>query len=111
MSVQVIYDPDCDQNFPRLYHNQFQQWINANHQFAIHDGTVLGFDQAHVLLATASIPLQVPMTPTQFHMSLFACRIRLYAAKGPGTSFIGGLVAAQSSFRDQIMKTQTGEGR
>ena len=51
------------------------------------------------------------MTPTQFHMSLFACRIRLYAAKGPGTSFIGGLVVAQSSFRDQIMKTQTGEGR
>ncbi|KAJ5522863.1 uncharacterized protein N7503_006536 [Penicillium pulvis] len=49
MSVQVIYDPDCDQNFPRLYHNQFQQWINGNRRFAIHDGTVLDFDQAYVL--------------------------------------------------------------
>ncbi|KAJ6027409.1 uncharacterized protein N7446_003997 [Penicillium canescens] len=49
MSVQVTYDADCDQNFRRLYHNQFQQWVNANHRFTIHDGTIVDFDQAHVL--------------------------------------------------------------
>lgn len=49
MSVQVTYDPECDQNFRRLYHNQFQQWMNTTHQFTIHDGTIVDFGQAHVL--------------------------------------------------------------
>lgn len=44
MSVHVTYDPECDQNFRRLYHNQFQQWMNANHRFTIHDGTIINFD-------------------------------------------------------------------
>lgn len=41
MSVQVTYDPDCDQNFRRLYHDQFQQWMNENHRFTI-DGSIVG---------------------------------------------------------------------
>ncbi|KAJ9315857.1 hypothetical protein DTO271D3_3835 [Paecilomyces variotii] len=49
MPVRVIYDPDCDQNFPRLYHTQFQQWINNNPTHTTQNGEVVVFDEAYVL--------------------------------------------------------------
>ena len=49
MPVEVLYDPECDRNFPRLHHNRFQQWMDENHRFAIQDGTVVEFDRAYVL--------------------------------------------------------------
>jgi hypothetical protein len=63
-----------------------------------------------MIQATDFTPLQVPTTQVQFHMSLFACRLHLCAAKELGTYFIGESVAAQSFFLGQITRDQTGEG-
>lgn len=128
MSVRVVYDPDCDRNFPLRHHDQLQQWMNQNHRFANEDGTVLDFDEAYVpwviscpgnrliilpllnLIATA-FTKQVPTIRTQIHMSRFACRLHLCAAKRHGTPFTGESTVTQSFFHGRILRSHTREGR
>ena len=49
MPVQVYFDPQCGPKFVSENQDKFQQWVNANHQFTLEDGTALEFDQAYVL--------------------------------------------------------------
>ncbi|GIK07778.1 hypothetical protein Aspvir_003446 [Aspergillus viridinutans] len=43
MPVRVNYDPACDRNFRRNYHDQFLQWINTTI-----NGDIIDFDRALV---------------------------------------------------------------
>jgi hypothetical protein len=48
MPVNVIYDPECDQNFRSQYEAALQRWINQNSRHRVDTGDIQ-FDRAVVL--------------------------------------------------------------